>query len=90
MKEIYKYVERKGWRSHGDIDSGLADYSDKRFDYVILNEFAEVVDGKGNCRTLSGQSHCRDPNFYLKAKRTLSNFLFRPRAGHRRTALQMV
>jgi len=31
--------------SHGDIDSGLADYADKRFDYVILNEsLQEVMD----------------------------------------------
>lgn len=31
--------------SHGDVDSGLADYADKRFDYVILNEsLQEVLD----------------------------------------------
>lgn len=44
-KEIYKCVERGVSVSHGDIDSGLADYSDKRFDYVILNEsLQEILD----------------------------------------------
>jgi len=44
-KAIYKCVERGVSVSHGDIDSGLADYSDKRFDYVILNEsLQEVLD----------------------------------------------
>ena len=44
-KEIYKCVERGVTVSHGDIDSGLADYSDKRFDYVILNEsLQEILD----------------------------------------------
>jgi methionine biosynthesis protein MetW len=28
---------------HGDIDSGLADYADKSFDYVILNESFQQV-----------------------------------------------
>ena len=42
-KEIYKCVERGVSVSHGDIDSGLADYSDKRFDYVILNESLQEV-----------------------------------------------
>jgi methionine biosynthesis protein MetW len=44
-KAIYKCVERGVSVSHGNIDSGLADYSDKRFDYVILNEsLQEVLD----------------------------------------------
>jgi len=44
-KQIYKCVERGVSVSHGDIDSGLADYSDLRFDYVILNEsLQEVLD----------------------------------------------
>src|SRR5277367_5226066 len=44
-KAIYKCVERGVSVSHGDIDSGLADYSDKRFDYVVLNEsLQEVLD----------------------------------------------
>ena len=42
-KEIYKCVERGVTVSHGDIDSGLADYSDKRFDYVILNESLQEI-----------------------------------------------
>jgi len=42
-KEIYKCVERGVTVSHGDIDSGLSDYSDKRFDYVILNESLQEV-----------------------------------------------
>ena len=42
-KAIYKCVERGVSVSHGDIDSGLADYSDKRFDYVILNESLQEV-----------------------------------------------
>ena len=29
--------------SHGDIDSGLSDYSNKRFDYVILYESLQQV-----------------------------------------------
>ena len=42
-KEIYKCVERGVTVSHGDIDSGLEDYSDKRFDYVILNESLQEI-----------------------------------------------
>ena len=42
-KEIYKCVERGVTVSHGDVDSGLADYSDQRFDYVILNESLQEI-----------------------------------------------
>lgn len=42
-KAIYKCVERGVTVSHGDIDSGLQDYSDKRFDYVILNESLQEI-----------------------------------------------
>ena len=42
-KEIYKCVERGVTVSHGDIDSGLEDYSDQRFDYVILNESLQEI-----------------------------------------------
>jgi len=42
-KAIYKCVERGVSVSQGDIDSGLSDYSDKRFDYVILNESLQEV-----------------------------------------------
>jgi len=40
---IYQCVERGVSVSHGDVDSGLADYSDKCFDYVILNESLQEV-----------------------------------------------
>ena len=42
-KAIYKCVERGVTVSHGDIDSGLTDYSDQRFDYVILNESLQEI-----------------------------------------------
>jgi len=35
---IYKCIARGLTVSHGNIDTGLDDYSTKRFDYVILNE----------------------------------------------------
>jgi methionine biosynthesis protein MetW len=35
---IYKCVEKGLSVFHGDIDSGLADYPDQSFDYVILNQ----------------------------------------------------
>ena len=40
---IYKCVEKGLTVSHGDIDTGLRDYSNKRFDYVILNESLQQV-----------------------------------------------
>ncbi len=40
---IYKCMAKGLTVSHGDIDSGLADYSDRRFDYVILNESVQQV-----------------------------------------------
>ena len=36
--EIYKCVEKGLSVFHGDIDSGLREYPDKSFDYVILNQ----------------------------------------------------
>ncbi len=42
-KAIYKCVERGVTVSHGDIDSGLQDYSNGRFDYVILNESLQEI-----------------------------------------------
>ena len=42
-KAIYKCVEQGVSVSHGDIDSGLADYTDRCFDYVILNESLQEV-----------------------------------------------
>jgi methionine biosynthesis protein MetW len=40
---IYKCVEKGLSVFHGDIDSGLADYPDKSFDYVILNQSLQQV-----------------------------------------------
>ena len=42
-KAIYQCVANGLTVSHGDIDSGLADFSNKRFDYVILNESLQQV-----------------------------------------------
>ena len=40
---IYEAMAKGVSVSHGDIDSGLEDYSSKRFDYVILNESLQEV-----------------------------------------------
>lgn len=40
---IYQCMAKGLTVSHGDIDTGLADYSNKRFDYVILNESLQQV-----------------------------------------------
>lgn len=37
-KAIYACIEKGLTISHSDINSGLSEYADKRFDYVILNE----------------------------------------------------
>jgi methionine biosynthesis protein MetW len=42
-KAIYKCVERGLSVFHGDIDSGLAEYDDNSFDYVILNQTFQQV-----------------------------------------------
>ena len=42
-KAIYQCVAHGLTVSHGDIDSGLADFSDKRFDYVILHSSLQQV-----------------------------------------------
>jgi methionine biosynthesis protein MetW len=42
-QSIYKCMENGLTVSHGDIDTGLSDYSSKRFDYVILNESLQEV-----------------------------------------------
>ena len=42
-KAIYKCVEKGLSVFHGDIDSGLAEYKDKSFDYVILNQSFQQV-----------------------------------------------
>ncbi len=40
---IYDCVARGLCVFHGDIDTGLADYGDKSFDYVILNQSLQQV-----------------------------------------------
>lgn len=40
---IYKCIANGVTVSHEDIDTGLEDFSDKRFDYVILNESLQEV-----------------------------------------------
>lgn len=40
---IYKCVEKGLSVFHGDIDSGLSEYPDKSFDYVILNQSMQEV-----------------------------------------------
>lgn len=42
-KRIYKCIERGLSVSHGNIDTELADYTTKTFDYVILNESLQQV-----------------------------------------------
>lgn len=42
-RAIYKCVANGLTVSHGDIDTGLADFSNKRFNYVILNESLQQV-----------------------------------------------
>ncbi|HOD12282.1 MAG TPA: methionine biosynthesis protein MetW [Candidatus Omnitrophota bacterium] len=42
-KAIYSCVEKGLTVVHGDIDHELADYADKRFDYVILYESLQQV-----------------------------------------------
>jgi len=42
-KAIYLCMAKGVTVSHGDINSGLSDYSDGRFDYVILNESLQQV-----------------------------------------------
>ena len=40
---IYKCVEKGLSVSHGDIDSGLTEYPDRMFDYVIFNQTMQQV-----------------------------------------------
>lgn len=40
---IYKCVEKGVSVFHGDIDSGVADYPDRTFDFVILNQTLQQV-----------------------------------------------
>ncbi len=42
-KAIYRCVAKGLTVLHGDIDSSLAEYSDKSFDYIILNQSLQQV-----------------------------------------------
>jgi len=42
-KAIYKCVAKGLNVFHGDIDTGLAEYGDKSFDYVILNQSLQQI-----------------------------------------------
>ncbi len=42
-QEIYKCVAKGLNVFHGDIDTGLAEFSDKSFDYVILNQSMQQI-----------------------------------------------
>lgn len=42
-KAIYKCVEKGLNVFHGDIDSGLVEFGDKSFDYIILNQSLQQV-----------------------------------------------
>jgi len=41
--KIYECVDKGLAVSHANIDTGLTDFSDKRFDYVILNESLQEI-----------------------------------------------
>ena len=43
VDEIYKCVAKGLNVLHGDIENGLADYKDKSFDYVILNQSLQQI-----------------------------------------------
>ncbi len=42
-QEIYKCVAKGLNVFHGDVDSGLAEFNDKSFDYVILNQSMQQI-----------------------------------------------
>jgi len=42
-KAIYECVAKGLTVSHGDIDTGLSEYKDKSFDYVILNQSLQQI-----------------------------------------------
>ena len=46
-KAIYECVAKGVSVFHGDIDSGLSEYGDKSFDYVILNQTFQQVKETG-------------------------------------------
>lgn len=42
-KAIYSCIEKGVTVLHGDVDSGLSEYEDKSFDYVILNQSLQQI-----------------------------------------------
>lgn len=42
-QEIYKCVAKGLNVFHGDVDSGLAEFNDKSFDYVVLNQSMQQI-----------------------------------------------
>ncbi len=42
-QEIYKCVAKGLNVFHGDVDSGLAEFNDKSFDYVVLNQSLQQI-----------------------------------------------
>jgi len=74
--EIYKCVEKGLSVFHGDIDSGLSEYPDKSFDYVILNQSMQQVKRADfvirEALRVGKNLIAGFPNFaYLKARATL-------------------
>jgi methionine biosynthesis protein MetW len=72
-KAIYKCVARGLSVFHGDIDSGLAEYEDNSFDYVILNQSFQQVKKPdvvvGEALRVGKQAIIGFPNFaYFKAR----------------------
>lgn len=76
-KAIYKCVARGLSVFHGDIDSGLAEYDDNSFDYVILNQSFQQVKKPdfvvGEALRVGRQAIVGFPNFaYIKARYQLA------------------
>jgi methionine biosynthesis protein MetW len=72
-KAIYKCVARGLSVFHGDIDSGLAEYDDNAFDYVILNQSFQQVKKPdivvGEALRVGKEAIIGFPNFaYFKAR----------------------
>jgi methionine biosynthesis protein MetW len=82
-KAIYKCVARGLSVFHGDIDSGLAEYDDNSFDYVILNQSFQQVKRPdfvvGEALRVGRQAIVGFPNFaYIKARYQLAIRGFAP------------
>ncbi len=76
-KAIYKCVARGLSVFHGDIDSGLAEYEDNSFDYVILNQSFQQVKRPdfvvGEALRVGREAIVGFPNFaYIQARYQLA------------------